>query len=263
MRVLVIAGIVSLAAPVWAEEPIKVGILPVIVHATEGHDYLRDGLADMLAARIGSAEGLAVVRADDPALATTDVARARANAAGLGVDYVVYGSFTRFGNGASLDIYTAALASADPNQPPGLKVFVQSGSFGAIIPELDNLAQKVARFAGGENPEGVDTATAATEDENSPAQEEPSAVAEGSEDPWAEGDADPWGEATGYDAGKDEANPGTGADDELADLRRRVEALERAVHIPAAPEASAEASTEQGGAPAVGDEFDSPPASLR
>jgi len=131
-----------------AEPPVRIAILPVVVHALEDHEYLRSGLADMLASRIGRSPGVAVVRVEAPENATTDPEAAREIARSLGADYVVYGSFTTFGQGASLDV---ACAAAQPDgggrEGPPRQIFVQSGTLGEIIPQLDGLAEKVARFA--------------------------------------------------------------------------------------------------------------------
>ncbi|HPG27325.1 MAG TPA: hypothetical protein PLW10_16950, partial [Myxococcota bacterium] len=51
--------------------------------------------------------------------------------------------------GASLDVQCAA-AAAGRGQGPLREIFVHSGSIGDIIPDLDELAGKVSRFARGE-----------------------------------------------------------------------------------------------------------------
>jgi TolB-like protein len=124
-----------------AQERTSVVVLPVVVHSLDGDEYLREGLADMLASRLGRSPELAVLRIDDPELATTDLAAARSAAQTVGADYVLFGSFSHFGAGASLDLSCApvAEAAAEPRQ-----MFVQSGALGEIIPRLDDLAQTVA-----------------------------------------------------------------------------------------------------------------------
>ena len=71
-------------------------------------------------------------------------------AQGDGADFVLFGSFTRFGDGASLDLRCATVASpgeGDEAQDAARRLFIQSGALGEIIPQLDTLAQKVARYA--------------------------------------------------------------------------------------------------------------------
>jgi hypothetical protein len=86
---------------------------------------------------------------DAPALATTDVAAAQAAARAAGAEFVVFGSFTHFGQGASLDV---RCARADgPAADDANAIFVQSGTLGEIIPKLDPLAERIGRYvaAGG------------------------------------------------------------------------------------------------------------------
>lgn len=148
-------GLGALAGPARAD--VRVAVLPMVVHALEGHEYLRDGMADMMASRVGRVPGVSVVRVPEPAAATTNAQKAREVALRYGADYVVYGSFTAFGGGASLDLEcTSAVPVGNPGNVPVRAIFVQSGTLGEIIPELDALAAKIGRFAkGAELPEGV------------------------------------------------------------------------------------------------------------
>lgn len=139
---ILVAGFV-LAGAAAAAPPVRVAILPILVHAEEGHDYLQAGMADMLASRIGKTEGVAVVRVTDESLATNDADKARTAGRAADADYVVYGSFTRFGQGASLDLRCTATQGPAPVRD----VFVQAAELGQIIPELDEVAGKMARFA--------------------------------------------------------------------------------------------------------------------
>lgn len=134
----------ALAAPAAAqrgEREVKIAVLPVVVHAMEQQDYLRSGLGDMLASRLGQHRGLAVLRMEDPARATTDPDTARAAGRAAGADWVLFGSFTQFGTGASLDLrcLPAAGRAAGPRS-----IFTQSGSLGEIIPRLANVAARIA-----------------------------------------------------------------------------------------------------------------------
>jgi TolB-like protein len=135
-------ALVLLAGGAQAEERRTVAILPVVVHALEDHAYLRDGLADMLASRLGQHPGIAVLRVDDLAKATTDADTARATAKALGAQWVLYGSFTRFGDGASLDVQCVPVAA--PGEPGPRSIFVQSGQLAELIPRLDGVAERVA-----------------------------------------------------------------------------------------------------------------------
>jgi TolB-like protein len=137
-----LALLLALAAgAAHAQERRTIAILPVVVHALEDHAYLRDGLADMLASRLGQQPGIGVLRVDDPAKATTDAEAARATAKALGAQWVLFGSFTRFGDGASLDVRCVPVAA--PGDPEPRSIFVQSGQLTELIPRLDGVAERV------------------------------------------------------------------------------------------------------------------------
>lgn len=166
------------AAPAAART--RVALLPMVVHSMEDSAYLRAGIADMLAARLGLQPDLQVIPVSDASAATTDLAAARDAARAAGAEFVVFGSFTRFGEGASLDLQCAS-ASGDGE---ARQIFVQSGAVGDLIPRLDDLAQRVAYYVKN-------------------------------------------GEAPAVSAAPPPTSAGVSRSD-LDDLRRRVEALERA-----------------------------------
>jgi TolB-like protein len=135
-----------LAGAAFAQNRIRVAVLPVHVNAAADAAYLQDGLADMLAARLGQHEGIAVIPVRDRASATPDTERARELARGLSADFVLFGSFTRFGSGASLDVKCLPVRSNDEIDPRS--VFIQAGELGEIIPQLDGLVGRIARYVG-------------------------------------------------------------------------------------------------------------------
>jgi TolB-like protein len=186
-----VMGFLGAANGAQAEPAVRVAILPMVIHALEGHEYLRSGLADMLASRMGRVEGVSVIRADDSALATLDPGAARDQGRALGAQFVVYGSFTRFGEGASLDIHCVAVGGAVGD--PAREVFIQSGTLGEIIPQIDGLAERVAHFVLSDGEDGEPPVAAAPP-------------------------------ATGVAAG---GGPNQLLFDEIDELRERVEALER------------------------------------
>lgn len=168
-----------LAATPAGAERVRIALLPVVVHSSESRDYLQQGLSDMLVARLGRDLRLAVIEVEDAAAATTDPAAARAAGSRADAAWVVFGSFTRFGEGASLDLQVARTAAGE-EEPR--KVFAQAATLGALIPMLESVSDRVTGYVlGGAEPEAV-----------------------------------------AADAGAS----GAGA---VAELRRRVEALERAV----------------------------------
>lgn len=131
------------AGPAWAAGEVRVAVLPVLVHSDGPEDYLRAGLADMLASRLDQQAGVEVVRVEDPNQATVELEAARAAAISLGADFVLFGSFTHFGEGASLDL---ACAPVPEGGRAPREIFVQSGTLGEIIPRLSELAQKIALY---------------------------------------------------------------------------------------------------------------------
>ena len=179
----VVAATVA-SPPARAEERVRVALLPVVVHASEGREYLQRGLTDMLVSRLGRERRIAVIPVEDANTATTDVAAARKVGAANDAEAVVFGSLTRFGDGASLDLSVASVR--DTAREPR-KIYVHAETMGALIPLLDGVAERTAFAALGGNE--ADTAVAA-----------------------------------GPQAG-DAANAS-----EFQELRRRVEALERAVY---------------------------------
>jgi hypothetical protein len=180
-----------------AEEPVRIVILPVVVHrAAPDSGFVSRGIADMLSSRLEQIGDIAVVRIERSDAATTDLSRAREVARSVGGDYVLYGAFTQFGEGASLDIKCAALAPGHENGDGARHVFIQSGEIGEIIPQLDVLVGKVVGYLreGGEISEASALAAAASTDGQGP-----------------DGAAVP-------------------NSDDIQELRERIEALEQAVY---------------------------------
>jgi TolB-like protein len=206
-----IAGLL-LCLPALAEASVRIVLLPISVHAAGADtEYLSTGLAEMLAARLERYEGVAVVRPAADSVPPEGEAAALEAAGVLGADFVLFGSFTQFGEGASLDLRCAPVVEASEGGDAGSRrVFIHSGTVAEIIPKLDTLAEKVLRFALGDAGGALSVA-------------EP--------------------EAGGA------AGSGSAGDEALADLRRRVDALEREVYAPtpsdeAAPAAGAESEND-------------------
>ncbi len=152
MRVRVLFALAVLAGPglAAADDPARVALLPIAVHTAGNADYLRQGLDDMLFSRLEKRSGLQPVRGTYNGRPPTQLAEAVDAGRVVEADFVVFGSFTRFGNGASLDLFCARVP---PNGTDAVaetrEIFVHSGSLGEIIPKLDELVDKVAMFVGG------------------------------------------------------------------------------------------------------------------
>ncbi len=145
----------------FAEPRTELAILPLVVHTLEQKEYLEAGLADMLASRLGRVPGVGVIRVQGEGQATTNLEAAKAMGSGAGAEYVLFGSFTQFGEGASLDLQLAPVSAAA--EGVSRSIFIQSGSLGEIIPNLDQVAEKVGRhlLADGTAPGGLAPVSAA------------------------------------------------------------------------------------------------------
>lgn len=149
-RLLGTSLLLALLAMAWRTqaappEPIKIALLPMVVHSAESPEYVRAGLADMLTARLERVPDFDVIRIDEESAATTNLEKALRVARKAGARYVVFGSFTRFGMGASLDIQCAATDEYQTDDP-SRDIFIHSGTLADVIPDLDDLVGKVARF---------------------------------------------------------------------------------------------------------------------
>jgi TolB-like protein len=141
-----LAGIATfLAAAAGAGEPVRIALLPMAVNAhSSGTEYLSSGLAAMLSARLEQFEGVVVVRVNGKGDPVTKTAAAVEAGRAVDASFVLFGSFTQFGEGASLDVRCLRVGE-DVGEPR--RIFVQSGRVEEIIPSLDGLAEKIARYA--------------------------------------------------------------------------------------------------------------------
>ena len=140
---LPLVALASLASdpPARAEERVRIALLPVVVHSSEGRDYLQKGMTDMLVSRLGRDPRLAVVPVEDASTATTDVEAARKTGLANDAEFVVFGSFTRFGEGASLDLSCASVHDAE-REPR--RIYVHASTMAALIPLLDGVADRTS-----------------------------------------------------------------------------------------------------------------------
>jgi TolB-like protein len=138
-------GLVLLGGPAQAQDRVRIALLPMVVHSSDSPGYVRAGLADMISSRLERISDLEVIRIDETSAATTKLAKALKLARKVDAKFVLFGSFTRFGTGASLDVQCAA-ASNEDGEELLREIFVHSGSVGDVIPDLDDLVGKIARF---------------------------------------------------------------------------------------------------------------------
>jgi len=142
-RVLAVAlPLLSLSAA--AAPKARIAVLPVVVHSLDEREYLRKGIADMLSTRLSRSPDVKVIRVEDVGQATIDLEAARVTARDVGAEWVVYGSFTRFGEGASLDLRAAS--AAESGVQAERSIFTQSGTLSGIIPQLDDVSTKIVQY---------------------------------------------------------------------------------------------------------------------
>ena len=141
----VVACLVSGAA--FAAEPARVAVLPVVIHSLEESGYLRAGISEMLSSRLSQQDGVAALRVDDPNAATSDADAARAAGRAAGAEWVLFGSFTHFGEGASLDLRCLPVAST--GEATQRAVFVHAGGLSDLIPRLDSVVERIGAHVRG------------------------------------------------------------------------------------------------------------------
>jgi len=130
---------------VWAAEAHKVALLPLTINAPDRLDYLRNGLQDIMASRI-SWEGKVLVLDKElvqKALAKVsgpiDETRAVEIGKNLGADYVIFGSLTVAGAGASIDLRVAELGK----KQAGEKFFTETKGMDEVIPRMNDLIENL------------------------------------------------------------------------------------------------------------------------
>lgn len=125
--------------------PFKVAILPITIHSPEDLEYLREGVYAMftsrleLEGRVSVVERAAVKKALSQFSGEIDSQAARKLGETLGADFVVFGSLTKLGDSASLDLKVLEVKG---EKPPS-SVYVQAKKLEEIIGQVDVLARKV------------------------------------------------------------------------------------------------------------------------
>ena len=147
LRPLLLALAVLLPAGGAAAQAARVAVLPVVIHSIEESGYLRAGISEMLSSRLSQQAGVSALRVDDAGSATADLEAARAAGRAAGAEWVLFGSFTRFGEGASLDLRCVPVASDAPVGPRA--VFVHAGALAELIPRLDSVVARIGAHVRG------------------------------------------------------------------------------------------------------------------
>jgi len=133
------------AAGSAAEAVKKVAILPFQMNAPEDLNYLREGIMDMLASRLAWEGKVEVIEKQvvKDALAghqgPLNESAAREVGSKLGVDYVLFGSLTVFGESVSID---AKMVGLKEDNPP-VTVYAQTKGLSEVIPRINDFAQEI------------------------------------------------------------------------------------------------------------------------
>lgn len=155
--IILIAGILLLYPVVSAKSsaekqasrqpmvPYRVAILPVMIHSPENIGYIREGLWDMLISRMELSgrvhvlekEAVKKILAQFPG--EISVEKARRVGEELGADHVVFGSLTKLGESASLDLRVLEIKEEKAAQP----VFLQASKMEEMVGKVDELARRI------------------------------------------------------------------------------------------------------------------------
>src|SRR5262245_21854679 len=213
MRAAALVGVVLLACAslASAEERTRIVMLPIVVHsASSNPSYVSRGITDMIASRLEQTGRVQVERVEDPSAATTVLGKALDWGKARGGDYLIFGAFTQFGDGASLDVHCLPLTvKTEAEAAAARRIFISSGKMGDLIPKLDEIVDRVALYT-----------------------------------KVARADAQP-----GAPAAPTAPPPSAAQADALRDLTRRLEALEKAVFKNGAGGAAVPSTAAQGAAP--------------
>ena len=158
MKLFIFISIVALFAP-WALAqapqapqppqkgggPFKVALLPLSIHSPENLEYMREGLYAMfssrveLEGRVTVLERAAVKKAVSQFPGEIDSQTAQKIGEALGADFVVFGSVTKLGDSASVDLKVVDVKG----EKPASSVYVQARKMEEIIAQVDVIARKV------------------------------------------------------------------------------------------------------------------------
>jgi len=211
-RIAALVGTVLLAAAASAGDRTKIVILPIVVHsAAVDSSYVSRGITDMISSRLEQTGRVQVERVEDPAAATTVLGKALELGKARNGDYLIFGAFTQFGDGASLDVHCLPLdVTSEAEAAAARRIFISSGAMGDIIPKLDEIVDRVAVYTKVAHTDG----------------------------------------GPGSQVSQGAAPPSAPSADAIRDLTRRLEALEKAVFKPGTSGGADGASTAaQGAAP--------------
>jgi hypothetical protein len=148
-QIAALLGALWFGATASAGDRTRIVILPIVVHsAASDSSYVSRGITDMISSRLEQTGKVQVERVEDPSAATTVLGKALDWGKSRGGDYLIFGAFTQFGDGASLDVHCLPLDVKDEAEAAAARrIFISSGAMGDIIPKLDEIVDRVELYA--------------------------------------------------------------------------------------------------------------------
>ena len=135
-------------ASLWAKDKYTVTILPFTLHSAENIDYIKQGVAEMLASRIGSYDKITIT---DESVVQDELKKSKIknistnNAYKLGKklnsDYVIWGSITKIGNNISINAKLTDIA----NNKSDIGVSIQSKTLDDVIPRINDFSEDILK----------------------------------------------------------------------------------------------------------------------
>ncbi|MBC8440449.1 MAG: hypothetical protein H8D87_12290 [Deltaproteobacteria bacterium] len=134
--------------PGLCSQPKKVAVIPFLINSPQDLGFLQDGLFNMLFSRLSDPGKVDVMDREtiDKVMAKAQEfqvskgslteSNARIIGANMGVDYVLFGSLTHFGESVSLDAGMVDMTG----EKPTLTFFEQSNKMGDVIPMVNTFA---------------------------------------------------------------------------------------------------------------------------
>ena len=125
--------------------PAKVAIIPFQINAQKDYEFLKKGIAEMLASRLSQADKVVIIDSASTAQAVEGAKSLSGDSLALKVgntleaDYTIYGSVTLLGESVSID---AKMLDVTGKRAP-LTFFKQTQGMGTVIPQINLLANDI------------------------------------------------------------------------------------------------------------------------
>ena len=145
MTLSIITAAIFFSTGLVHADPIKVAVLPFQINAEKNLDFLKTGIQDMLASRLSWKDKVTVIDKTAVNTATKGLSQYKNDSLALlaggqlKADFIILGSVTIIGQGASID---AKLLDITGKIPP-VSFFGQSNELGGVIPEINRFATNI------------------------------------------------------------------------------------------------------------------------